>query len=254
MESFILTHKEWKTWRNKTDGGKSGLVKGVALGDALDKYHKTKKTAKDRLDALKKLEATLDRYVRGCRANKDAKAKAFGAKCKTKFDGMVATEVNGLNTLQDRISFLSSAPIVLESAFRKYFAEMNRLGTKIQAARDALKTIDRQLAGLDPASPQHAALKAKRDQVSDAVDKALKPSRYKPLVREFGKRADELSGAITYMREWGVYPSSAPNQLYFQNLEGYLLGVLKEPENINRNLAEVGKHFAKAMKDLKALG
>ena len=254
MQTFVITHKEWKKWRDKTDGGKPGLVKGVAVGEALDKYHKTKEVAKDRLDALKKLEATLDKYVKGCKASKDAATKAFGNKCKTKFDEMVAQEGEVLGALRDRLTYLSSAPIVLEGAFKKYFAEMTKLGTKIQTAQAALETLDSQLASLDPASPQHAALQAKRNQVTDAVEQALKPARHKPLVREFGKRADELSGAITFLKQMDQYPSSAPQQLYFQNLEDYLLGVLDEPENINRNLAEVGRHFAKAMKDLKALG
>ena len=67
----MMKRKEWQDYKKK-NGIETGLGGKVSLGDALDKYEKSKKTAAD----FKKLEDVAKDYIKAARAAK-SKAAAF---------------------------------------------------------------------------------------------------------------------------------------------------------------------------------
>jgi hypothetical protein len=99
VEDWSTKRKEWSTARDKM-GGKQGAVKGVSLGDELDKVGKAQKVGYTTFSAaLKKLQQVVTKYLAALPKGSDKVKAWIKANIEAKADADLATSAADLKAL-----------------------------------------------------------------------------------------------------------------------------------------------------------
>jgi hypothetical protein len=156
----MITHKEWKEYKKKQNVP-DGVHPKVKLGEALDRYHKSKKTDAD----LKKLETDVNAYIAAAKKATFANAK--------KVVGYLSNDLN--SEIASRQEAAANTPAVKPTLgesnaelYREFIATLTKHHSNLGALAKMVKANPGWFAaGADPAT------KLKHDKLCEGIQAEL---------------------------------------------------------------------------------